>query len=60
MARVPRDDPPPRARVPAGQPLAWRRLRRNLAELALDRRRDAFARDRALADAGADGFRLAG
>jgi hypothetical protein len=42
------------------EPLAWRRLRRRLAELAHDRRRDAFARDRALADAGADGFRLAG
>ncbi len=33
------------------EPLAWRRLRRGLAELAHDRRRDAFARDRAAAEA---------
>jgi hypothetical protein len=40
------------------EPLAWRRLRRRLAELAHDRRRDAFERDRALAEAA--GYRLAG
>lgn len=40
------------------EPLAWRRLRRRLAELAHDRRRDAFERDRALAEAA--GIRLAG
>lgn len=32
------------------EPLAWRRLRRALAEVAHLRRRDAFERDRALAD----------
>jgi hypothetical protein len=32
------------------EPLAWRRLRRGLAEVAHLRRRDAFERDRALAD----------
>ncbi len=40
------------------EPLAWRRLRRGLAELAHDRRRDAFERDRAAAEA--SGRRLAG
>jgi hypothetical protein len=40
------------------EPLAWRRLRRRLAELAHDRRRDAFQRDRDLAEAA--GYRLAG
>jgi hypothetical protein len=40
------------------EPLAWRRLRRRLAELAHDRRRDAFERDRALVEAA--GYRLAG
>ena len=32
------------------EPLAWRRLRRALAEVAHLRRRDAFVRDRALAE----------
>lgn len=32
------------------EPLAWRRLRRQLAELHHDRRRDAFERDRAVAE----------
>ncbi len=32
------------------EPLAWRRLRRILAELHHDRRRDAFERDRAVAE----------
>jgi len=40
------------------EPLAWRRLRRTLAALAHDRRRDEFERDRALAEA--HGLRLAG
>jgi hypothetical protein len=40
------------------EPLAWRRLRRTLAGLAHDRRRDEFERDRALAEA--RGLRLAG
>jgi hypothetical protein len=40
------------------EPLAWRRLRRCLAELAHDRRRDTFERDRAMAEAA--GYRLAG
>jgi hypothetical protein len=40
------------------EPLAWRRLRRTLAGLAHDRRRDEFERDRALAEA--HGLRLAG
>jgi hypothetical protein len=39
------------------EPLAWRRLRRTLASLAHDRRRDEFERDRALAEA--HGLRLA-
>jgi hypothetical protein len=39
------------------EPLAWRRLRRTLANLAHDRRRDEFERDRALAEA--HGLRLA-
>ncbi len=34
----------------AAEPLAWRRLRRRLAELQQDRRRDAFERDRMLAE----------
>lgn len=34
----------------AAEPLAWRRLRRQLAELHHDRRRDAFERDRAVAE----------
>ena len=42
------------------EPLAWRRLRRNLAELAHDRRRDPIARHRPQAHAGAEGSRLAG
>lgn len=32
------------------EPLAWRRLRRRLAEVAHERRRDDFERDRALAE----------
>jgi hypothetical protein len=32
------------------EPLAWRRLRRGLAEIAHLRRRDGFERDRALAE----------
>lgn len=38
--------------------LAWRRLRRSTAQLAHDRRRDAFERDRAVAEI--RGLRLAG
>ena len=35
------------------EPMAWRRLRRRLAELAFDRRREEFELDRALvADSG--------
>ena len=45
-------------RYERAEPLAWRRLRRRIAELAHDRRRDAFERDRALAEAA--GYRLAG
>ena len=32
------------------EPLAWRRLRRTMAQLAHDRRRDEFERDRAVAE----------
>lgn len=39
------------------EPLAWRRLRRALAELSHDRRRLEFERDRALAEL--SGLRLA-
>lgn len=39
------------------EPLAWRRLRRQIAQLAHDRRRDEFERDRAVADL--NGLRLA-
>jgi len=39
------------------EPLAWRRLRRQIAQLAHDRRRDEFERDRALAEI--NGLRLA-
>jgi hypothetical protein len=39
------------------EPLAWRRLRRSMAALAHDRRRDAFERDRAVAEL--HGLRLA-
>jgi predicted component of type VI protein secretion system len=39
------------------EPLAWRRLRRQIAQLAHDRRRDEFERDRAVAEI--NGVRLA-
>jgi predicted component of type VI protein secretion system len=39
------------------EPLAWRRLRRQIAQLAHDRRRDEFERDRAVAEI--NGLRLA-
>ena len=39
------------------EPLAWRRLRRQIAQLAHDRRRDEFERDRAVAEL--NGLRLA-
>lgn len=39
------------------EPLAWRRLRRQIAGLAHDRRRDEFERARAIAEL--DGLRLA-
>jgi hypothetical protein len=39
------------------EPLAWRRLRRQIAQLAHDRRRDEFERDRAVAEL--TGLRLA-
>ena len=39
------------------EPLAWRRLRRGMAALAHDRRRDEFERDRAVAEI--RGLRLA-
>jgi hypothetical protein len=39
------------------EPLAWRRLRRQIAQLAHDRRRDEFKRDRAIAEL--NGLRLA-
>lgn len=39
------------------EPLAWRRLRRQIAQLAHDRRRDEFERDRGLAEI--NGVRLA-
>jgi hypothetical protein len=38
--------------------LAWRRLRRTMAQLSHDRRRDEFERDRAMAEI--RGLRLAG
>jgi hypothetical protein len=38
--------------------LAWRRLRRTMAQLSHDRRRDEFERDRAIAEI--RGLRLAG
>lgn len=40
------------------EPLAWRRLRRQIAQLAHDRRRDEFERDRAVAEL--NGLWLAG
>ena len=39
------------------EPLAWRRLRRQIAQLAHDRRRDEVERDRAVAEI--NGLRLA-
>ena len=39
------------------EPLAWRRLRRQIAQLSHDRRRDEFERDRAVAEI--NGLRLA-
>ncbi len=39
------------------EPLAWRRLRRQIAQLAHDRRRDEFERDRRVAET--IGLRLA-
>jgi hypothetical protein len=39
------------------EPLAWRRLRRQIAQLSHDRRRDEFERDRAVAEL--NGLRLA-
>jgi hypothetical protein len=39
------------------EPLAWRRLRRQIAQLSHDRRRDEFERDRAVAEF--NGLRLA-
>jgi hypothetical protein len=39
------------------EPLAWRRLRRQIAQLSHDRRRDEFERDRAIAEI--NGLRLA-
>jgi hypothetical protein len=39
------------------EPLAWRRLRRQIAQVSHDRRRDEFERDRAVAEL--NGLRLA-